>query len=201
MPIYFLAFGLIEKNIQSDYWVSYCIIDDYIPFVKEFVVAYVSWYPLLLGVAVWTFLKDKQAFKRYAWSIIIGLSLSVIICIILPNGQDLRPEIITTDIFSKSINYLYLIDTNTNVFPSMHVVATIAALFAVFDTKTIKGVVTKSALVILGILICLSTVFIKQHSILDIFSGLVIGIIIYVIVYVLIKRHMKNNTVEGADDQ
>lgn len=201
LPVYFLVFGLIEKNIRDDYWVSYCILDDYIPFIKEFVVAYILWYPLLIGTAIWTFLKDTQAFKRYAYSMTVGLSLSIAICIFLPNGQNLRPEIVSTDIFSSCIGLLYSIDTNTNVFPSMHVVATIAAVAAVYDTKTIKSRVVKPAVLILGILICLSTVFIKQHSILDVFCGLGIGLVICFLVYFLIKSRKKSNQSEQPSQQ
>jgi len=36
---------------------------------------------------------------------------------------------------------------------------------------------------ILTVLICMSTVFLKQHSILDVFGGLLLSLILYTVVY------------------
>ena len=50
-------------------------------------------------------------------------------------------------------------------------------------------------------MINLSTVFIKQHSFLDVIAGLVVSAVIYLIVYVFIKRHMVKKALkkEAAD--
>ena len=93
LPVYVIMFIVAEKLITTDYWVSWCRLDDFIPFVKEFVFIYVLWYPLMIGFALWLLWKDRRAFRRYGWATIIGLTSCVIIFFILPSGQDLRPEL------------------------------------------------------------------------------------------------------------
>ena len=63
VPIYLGCFFLVEYLIDgsSQYWVSYLPIDDKIPFVDWFVIFYYLWYPLLVGVGLWLFLKEKNA--------------------------------------------------------------------------------------------------------------------------------------------
>ena len=38
---------------------------------------------------------------------------------------------------------------------------------------------------VLTVLICMSTVFLKQHSILDVFGGIILSVIMYTLVYLL----------------
>ena len=188
-PFYFALFALAEKLVVTDYWVSYCKLDDYIPFVKEFVIPYVLWYPYLAWIGLWLLFKDPDGFKRYIWFIAIGFTSTVIFCMIFPNGQDLRVEHTQNDICSQLIRQLHNIDTNTNVFPSMHVIGAIGVMIAAFDTCTLKGKFwIHFCNTVLGIAIILSTVFIKQHSILDIFGAIGFSVILFLIVYVWLKK-------------
>jgi len=188
LPVYVIMFVLAEKLITADYWVSWCILDDYIPFIKEFVFVYVLWYPLMIGMALWLLWKDRPAFRRYGWTTIIGLTACVTIFFILPSGQELRPALSGSDLASTLLRGIYAADTNTNVLPSMHVVGTLAAMAAAFDTDSIKKKWIKWAVCLIGAGINLSTVFVKQHSVLDIFAGIVLFAIVYLIVYIIPKK-------------
>lgn len=188
LPVYIIMFLLAERFFTADYWVSWCILDDHIPFIKEFVFVYVMWYPLMIGMALWLLWKDRPAFRRYGWATIIGLTASVIIFFIFPSGQNLRPEITGGDLASVMLRGIYAADTNTNVLPSMHVVGTLAATVAAFDTASIKRKWIKWAVCLLGVGINLSTVFVKQHSALDIFAGIALFAIVYLFVYLLPKK-------------
>ncbi|NMA67679.1 MAG: phosphatase PAP2 family protein, partial [Clostridiaceae bacterium] len=175
---------LAEKHITTDYWVSYIPFDDVIPFLEGFVIFYCLWYPFMILTGLYLLIKDIPAFERYMWFIIFGFTISITICIIFPNGQDLRPlEFERVNLCTRMVEAIYKADTNTNVLPSMHVVGQLAAAIAVFDSKTLKNSFIRTITVILTILVCLSTVFIKQHSILDIFAGIAVSIIVWLIVY------------------
>ena len=111
--------------------------------------------------------------------------ISEIIWFIIPNVQHLRPANMPRDNALPSIiSILYTVDTNTNVFPSVHVVGSLGAILAVWDSilkKHHPGIcwfVTG-----LSILICLSTVFIKQHSVLDVTAGGVLSLLVAVWIY------------------
>lgn len=192
LPIYLLLFYIVEHVVtpESDYWVSWCAVDNWIPFVRQFSLVYVLWYPLMIGMALWLIFKnDRDVFLRYAWSAIIGLTASIVTFFVFPSGQDLRPVVVEgNDIAAMLVRWIYTADTNTNVLPSMHVVGTLAAMVAAFESKSIKKA-AKWGIVIVGVLINASTVLIKQHSILDIGAGIIYYAVIYLAIYVIPKRH------------
>lgn len=186
LPIFLASFFLLENYVtaDSDYWVSYMPLDDKIPFLEGFVLAYYLWYPLLVAVGVWLMVKDGPAFCRYMYVLMLGFSLSLLFCAVFPNGQDLRPEHFAHDnLFTRMVALIYAADTNTNVMPSMHVIGAAAAVFGVFDSETTKKWWLRALVVIVALLISASTVLIKQHSFLDIIVGAAVCIPLYFIVY------------------
>ena len=183
LPIYLLLFALVEHFIVDNYWVSWCTLDDQIPFVRQFVLIYVLWYPLMLGTTLFLLLKDRRAFVRYARSVVLGLTACMLIFVLLPSGQELRPaEVPGNDLTAWMLRAIYAADTNTNVFPSMHVVGTLAAVIAIFDSRSASGC-AKWGVAALGVLINASTVLIKQHSLLDILAGIALYWLAYLLVY------------------
>ena len=123
---------------------------------------------------------------QFALSLIIGMSLSLTICMIYPNGLTLRPDYIPDNFCGKIINALYTIDTSTNVFPSIHVYNSLAVNFALLRCKALKGhIITKTLSSILCILICLATVFLKQHSVVDVIGAIILYIVLYILIYVV----------------
>lgn len=185
--IYIIWFILIEKYIVSDYFVSYLPIDDKIPFVPAFVTMYVLWYPFIVFPIVWLYFTDIRSYKKYMWYVIVGYTICMLVCTFFPNGQDLRPTITgNEDIFCSVIAGVYNVDTNTNVLPSLHVVGCIGTIMAFFDSSTLKKY--RIPALILGILISISTVFIKQHSVLDIIAGIVVGVAAWLVVYIVFEK-------------
>ena len=183
LPIYLLMFVAVEHLVVDNYWVSWCTLDDMIPFVRLFVLVYVLWYPLMLGTTLFLLLKDRRAFVRYARSVVLGLTACMLTFVLLPSGQELRPaEVPGSDLTARLLRAIYAADTNTNVFPSMHVVGTLAAVIGIFDSRSApRGV--QWGVAALGVLINASTVLIKQHSVLDILGGVVLYWLVYLAVY------------------
>ena len=103
--------------------------------------------------------------------------------IIFPNMQPLRPtEFARDNIFTDMVGFLYTIDTNTNVCPSLHVAYSIAIASVWVKEKGISPWF-KAFIVVFVILICLSTVFIKQHSVIDGFAAIPLCILGEIIIY------------------
>lgn len=191
LPIYLIAFFALEHYIgwDADYWVSYTPLDDVIPFCEYFVIFYYLWYVYMGAVGVRLIFEDGDKFRRYMWFIAIGFSASVIFMALFPNGQNLRPEAFAHDnIFTRLIGAIYKVDTNTNVLPSLHVVGAFAAYFGLCDSRLGKKVWLNISGLLLAILISLSTVFIKQHSVLDVYAGLGVSVFLYIGIYVFVKR-------------
>jgi membrane-associated phospholipid phosphatase len=184
LPIHMVLFLQLESAITTDYWVVYSPLDNLIPFVEAFIIPYVLWYPYMLGLGVYLAIQDVPIFKRYMWFIIIGFVSSMLFCLIIPNGQDLRPTAFASEnVFTDIVKSLYAADTNTNVFPSMHVIGAMAVTYTVFKCPKLNNIYIKISSIVLTALICASTVFLKQHSILDIFGGLIASQLIFMLVF------------------
>ena len=186
IPIYLVMFFITEHFIDGSngYWVSWVPFDDVIPFVDWFVIFYVLWYPLLIGVGLLLLIKDKKGYERYFLMIAIGFTASIIFFWILPNGQELRlAEFEKETIFTDLISMLWASDTNTNVLPSMHCYGSLCAMIAVIDSEKVKDWPTVVGVSLLSLLICASTCLIKQHSVLDAVAAVVMFVPLYIIVY------------------
>lgn len=202
VPCYLICFFLVERLVPSDcdYWVSYLPLDDKIPFLEGFVFPYCMWYPLLLFVGIWLMLRDVPQFKKYMHFLILGFGFTLVFCLVFPNGQNLRPLPFERQNFCTwLLGRLYAADTNTNVLPSMHVIGCAAAAAGAFSTRC--GLRKwRWPIAVLSLLICASTVFVKQHSILDMFAGIAVSIPIYLILYVRKGKGAKACRKEKAEE-
>lgn len=183
VPLYILAFFIEERLIVSDYYVSYLPIDDKIPFIVWFIYPYILWYLFLFCPGIFFAVKDKNEFKRYVTAICFSFFSVLAIYALIPNGQELRPSLeglsgISVDI----LRMIYAADTNTNVCPSMHVIGCIIVVFAVFKSNYASKK-ARLPVVIGAFIISISTLFIKQHSILDLIIGVPYGIVCGMIAY------------------
>ena len=194
LPFYLLAFVLIEHLPVASYWSTQLTLDNAIPFCEWFVLFYCAWYPLLVAVGLYLLLWDAPAFRHYMAFLAVTFFASVIVWLLLPNGQDLRPQVFPRENFLTALVVaLYRIDTNTNVFPSVHVVGSAGAALAVWDSPRLRAQpLLRWGVVLLAALICVSTLFIKQHAILDVVSGLVLSLAAAVPLYLIPWKRAKN---------
>ena len=86
------------------------------------------------------------------------------------------------------VEYTYSIDTNTNVFPSVHILGCMAAVAAVWHTPGLRKPAWRWGVTLYAALIMVSTMFVKQHAVIDVLAGLLTGAIAYVFVYVIVGR-------------
>ncbi|WP_461206226.1 phosphatase PAP2 family protein [Clostridium sp. DL1XJH146] len=180
-----VTYSIFNKSVVPKY-MMHSVIDDYIPFVKIMVVPYVYWYAFIVVPFIFFAINNKKDFYNLAFFIFAGMTISFIIYAILPNGHNLRPAIYENDFLSNLIKLLYSIDKPTNSAPSMHVIDTIAVYVAVMNNEKLSKIKRIRAITLISmILIILSTVMIKQHSILDVFAGMALSLVLYVVIYKL----------------
>lgn len=188
-PSYILCYILLSIFVQNvDPHIIYCSLDDLIPFIEWFVIFYVLWYVFIFGMHLYLAFFDVKIYKRYTIFLICTLGVSTLIYIIYPSCQELRPTSFEkSNIFTWIIGLIYSVDNNCNVFPSEHVIGALAVVFAGAHTKTLSRP-AKIIIAVLGIMIALSTVFIKQHSVLDIFSSTALCAVAYIPIYLIPKQ-------------
>ena len=186
---YWIVFGvfflMVERLwIRESYYSVHCPLDDMIPFCEYFVIPYLFWFVFLIGIHIYTLLYDVESFKKLMRFIIISYSAAMLVYIVFPNCQELRPLVFERDnIFTHFLEGFYQFDTNTNVCPSIHVIGSVAVMLCAWHSKYFKTTGWKAAFGITALLISVSTVFLKQHSVLDIAAAVPICFIAYWIVY------------------
>jgi len=159
-------------------------LDDYIPFIKYFVVPYVYWYFYLLWGYIYFAFYSKDEFTRFIKFIIYGALAAYVIFFLFPNGQDLRNTIGNDDVFLHIISSIRATDPPHNVFPSLHVYNSIGINIAICTSTAFKDRRWVRILAYIStILISMSTVCIKQHSIVDVFGSIILSGIMYILIY------------------
>ena len=174
IPAYLICFALLEAVPIRHYWATQLPVDQYIPYCSWFFIPYSMWYFLLILTGFRVFTLDRAAFRRYMRFLSVTTWISVVFWILIPNGQDLRPAA-PDGIFGPAIAALYAVDTSTNVFPSLHVVGAVGAALAAWDALWRRDKFYCWNVFVLAALICVSTVCIKQHSLLDVIGGLALS--------------------------
>ncbi len=182
--VYFAFYFLTEQLIPTESCrVVHSPLDDLIPFCEAFLIPYVFWYLLIVVSLGYFLLYNVDSFKKLQTFIIITQIVAMAIYIIFPNRQDLRPLVFPRDnLLTQGVALLYSVDTNTNVCPSLHVAYSIGIASTWLKEKDVSKA-WKAFVVIAVVLICMSTAFIKQHSVVDAFVALPVCMLAEVIVF------------------
>lgn len=186
---YFIVFSRLEQIVSADsvFHLIEIPLDRKIPFCEWFIIPYNIWFVFIMGTVAFFVLvnRDKREYYRFEATMIVGMSLFLLISALWPNGLNLRPDILPRDNFcTHLVQNLYAKDTPTNVFPSMHVYNSLCAIVALFDCRMLKRHhAIRAAIFVLVVLIVLATIFLRQHSVLDVIGAFALHAVITLIVY------------------
>lgn len=154
-------------------------IDSMIPLVPVFILpyflAYVQWivgYVMLARVS-----------KEHCYTVMVAemfAKLMICICFIVIPTTMYRPDCVGTDIFSRMVAFLYRMDGPINIFPSIHCLESYFCFRFIINQKTV-GPVYKTVMGISTVLIFLSTVFLRQHVVVDAVGAIVVAEVGYII--------------------
>ena len=175
---YMLGFLLLEEHVHPRYWIS-SDLDAYIPFCAAFLIPYLAWFPMVVGMYAYFYRRDPESYLSLCRGMVVGLTICLALYAIFPNGQLLRRPIQGEDLLSQLVRLLRRMDTPTNVCPSIHVFVTVTvALTAGRSRAMARQRLLRGALMVLWVLICLSTVFLKQHSVVDVALGAALALVL-----------------------
>ena len=163
----FVVYLLINYFNQGKEVFTHSIsLDNNIPLASWFVYFY-----LLMFVLIFIPFNKKNA-KRIALNYIIAVLIAFLFFIIFPTAT-YRPLIQENNINDLIVNLVYSADGNYNAFPSLH--AALLTLSFYFLLKYKNKIAYK--LLIIYVLSMVSPLFIRQHYILDILSGILLALI------------------------
>ncbi len=183
---YLLWFKLLEDIPRARYHDLASFIDRMIPFAEIFIVPYISWFALQAAWVSFLFFYDREAYDKLVTILMFGMTVFLIVSTVYPTALTLRPwHVARENVFVDMVRWLWRIDTSTNVWPSIHVYNTTALIFTLFTTRD-RNVILKVRvpMFVWCVLIILSTMFLKQHSVGDVLSGLALAGIGYLLVYI-----------------
>ena len=182
MPLYMSFFTYIEQRDSSDFHLIVGNFDQYIPFCEVFIIPYFMWFIYMAyGITYLILQENGLEYYRVAGALSFGMTLFIIISFLWPNQIAIRPETFPREnVFTDMVRYLYSIDTPTNVLPSIHVFNSITIHIALCRTKRYQE---HRHLIVLSFifttLIVLSTMFLKQHTIIDVLAGIALITVLY----------------------
>ena len=116
-----------------------------------------------------------------------GMTFCLILYMVLPNGLDIRPtveEVGRSNIAMTLMQLIWKADASVNVCPSIHCQSSACMAMAFSHSKLAEGKPLRKVLAwAWAALICLSTVFTKQHSVIDVACGLAVAFVWLPVVY------------------
>ena len=177
---YLSVFHYLEANVPLRSILVHCRLDDLIPFCKYAVIPYFAWFvwiPFTLFYLLWK--APREDFWRLCLPLFSGMTIALACYAVLPTALDLRPYWVPgSDIFARVVRFLYRTDTATNVCPSIHVFNSVMVDLAVQRCSCLasrRGQWARWGSRLLCVSIVLSTMLLKQHSVIDAVCGLVLA--------------------------
>ena len=183
--IYLLANELAGVVGNPSIYPKIVEIDDKIPLVAVFILPYV-WAYAFWGMAPMAASKCKlDHFLNHLATYLFACVIGAIVLTFVPTYMDRAAEGILTEggnFLDKLRLFWYSLDGGEmayNLFPSFHCINSTVAWLAVFGRKEVP-LWYRIYSFVLAALICVSTLFVKQHFIIDVFSGIAIALLAYV---------------------
>jgi membrane-associated phospholipid phosphatase len=144
-------------------------LDDVLPLVPVFTVPYLLFLPLLFGT-IFYFVFFTKYFRLATYSLAF-CQLTACLFFVFLQTKIIRPEILTTDVFSQILLTIYANDEPFNCLPSTHV--SLSMVCGWLWTTLMPKI--KWPMYVFVLAICLSTVLLKQHYIPDLVTGVILA--------------------------
>lgn len=153
--------------------------DRMVPVIPEFtsiyLVCYVFW--------GFNYILIGRVGKEHMYRFLVGDFLSRIVCgiifVLLPTTL-VRPEITGSGFWDQALRLVYSIDQSANLFPSIHCLVSWLCYVGIRNQREIPLWYRRFSMVF-AILVCVSTQVTKQHYIIDVFGGILLGEVCYLV--------------------
>ncbi len=145
-----------------------------IPFIPEFVWIYLSLYLLFLTPP---FFLDHERIRTLGRQLVAATVFCGLIFLLLPAQLGFERTIPEGQFYGSLFANLFAVDLPHNMVPSLHVTFSALILFALMDSP--RSPLVRTLFASWLVLICVSTVLVHQHHLLDVVTGLLVAISFY----------------------
>ncbi len=165
-------------------------VDGLIPFIPEFVWIYHTLIPVIVGTTIFS-MQRRDVFFKTVIALTLSMAVLAVFHVFFPSYYP-RQEIEPTSYFSVSVWLVEItrqFDAACNTFPSSHVAFSWVLYFCICDSEYAKRKKSiPSTYLLWAVLVSLSTLFLKQHYIFDVFAGIILAYFMVVISKQITKK-------------
>lgn len=176
IPILGLIYPFLNNPARSTHSLV-TDLDRSIPFAKIFILPYIGWGFFIFITLIYFGLKDWEIYKKTLVTVDASLLLSYAVFFFYQT-RVLRPELAGTDFLSKMVLFVYANDAPFNAFPSIHCLTSYLIIRGI-QASSVKNFRNTSIICGSGFTIIISTLFVKQHVLLDVAAAIFLGEIVW----------------------
>lgn len=158
----FLFLVLSEKRVVERYWRS--VIDKHIPYVPLFVLPYVAFFPFIF-LTIYLLYETTFALDLLGALVVANLFALLFWFFVPTRVERIDPG---KGMLNTITAVIHKYDKGSNAFPSSHVFTTVICSFYLLLAFPAYSLTIYT----IGILIAVSTIFVKQHYLVDIPGGM-----------------------------
>ncbi len=168
--VYYLGQIISQNRIHMDFTMAF---DKETPFVPWTIVIYFGCFIFWAAVYYYIATNAKERAYEFFLADFIGKLICFIFFVFLPT-TNIRPLVVGNDIWSIMVNFLYRIDSPSNLFPSIHCMVSWLC-WAGLRNKKECHFAFKAVSFLMAISVCISTLTTKQHVIIDVAGAVLIS--------------------------
>lgn len=168
--LYYFADVLTRQRPHYDLSIP---LDGKIPFVPAFILiyclAYLSWGVNYILAAR----ESREHCRRAITGDIIAKGICFVIFLLLPTTME-RPQVTGTGVLADLTRAIFAVDAPSRLFPSIHCLDSWISWRFLTDCKKVPKWYHRANF-IMALLVCASTVLVKQHVAVDILGGILVA--------------------------
>lgn len=179
-PVLGLFYAVMNQPIGMVHSLS-TKLDDAIPFIHYFSLPYSVWIFYIYACLIYFFMKDPRVYHLTLASYVA----SALICYIIfyfYQTTVARPILTGDDLFTKLLAFIYGRDEPYNCFPSIHCFSSYLVMKALFKSG-FRNIWNQTLIYGMSVTIILSTLFIKQHVVMDVVGAVLLVEVVYWALY------------------
>jgi hypothetical protein len=182
-PALAIVYSFLNNRSHKAFDISTSV-DQVIPFLSFFIIPYIFWYVYIFIFLLYFLYKDTKVYLRTVLLIVVAELICFVIYFFFQTTVS-RPIILGDTFLEVLVQWIYENDRPYNCFPSIHVLTTFAVMLASLHIKN-KHLITNLCIHVSGSLIIISTLFVKQHVILDMVGSMFLVTFLYGITFELL---------------